>query len=76
MHGFDRNWQDVPRFIIGYLRHRHAGGLILRSPASVVVDNAGVIAATMAPLADLPDRAGLGKDAIRKQILLQTGQDE
>ena len=76
MKGFAEKWRDVPHFIIGItkeiwedreigsLRHRYAPGLIVRSPASVVVDNSGVIAATMATLAEFPDRALLGEDVI------------
>ncbi len=76
MRGFDPKWQDVPHFIIGItkdiwedrgvgsLRHLYAPGLIVRSPASVVVDNSGVIAATLATLAEFPDRALLGEDVI------------
>ena len=76
MKGFDEKWRDVPHFIngitheiwearrIGSLRHRYAPGLIVRSPASVVVDSSGVIAATMATLAEFPDRELLGEDVI------------
>lgn len=76
MKGFDTKWRDVPHFIIGItkeiwedreigsLRHRYAPGLIVRSPASVVVDNSNVIAATMATLAEFPDRELFGEDVI------------
>lgn len=76
MKGFGAEWRDVPHFIngmtheiwearqIGSLRRRYAPGLIVRSPASVVVDSSGVIAATMATLAELPDRELLGEDVI------------
>jgi predicted ester cyclase len=76
MKGFDPKWRDVPHFIlgitkeiwedreIGSLRHRYAPGLIVRSPASVVVDNTNVIAATMATLAEFPDRELPGEDVI------------
>ena len=76
LRGFDPRWRDVPDFIIGItrqiwedreigaLRHLYADGLIVRSPASVVVGNAGVIAATMATLAEFPDRELLGEDVI------------
>jgi len=76
MKGFDAKWRDVPHFIngitqeiwedrnIGSLRHRYAPGLIVRSPASVVVDNTNVIAATMATLAEFPDRELPGEDVI------------
>lgn len=76
MKGFDQKWRDVPDFILGItkeiwedrqifsLGHRYAPGLIVRSPASVLVDNSRVIAATMATLAEFPDRALLGEDVI------------
>lgn len=76
MKGFDPKWRDVPHFIngitreiwedrqIGSLRRRYAPGLIVRSPASVVVDNSNVIAATMATLAEFPDRELPGEDVI------------
>ncbi len=76
MRGFDPKWRDVPHFIIGITReiwedreiasltHRYAPGLIVRSPASVLVDNSRVIAATMATLAEFPDRELLGEDVI------------
>lgn len=76
MRGFDPRWRDVPHFIngitheiwegrqIGALRELYAPGLVVRSPASIVVDNTGVIAATMATLAEFPDRELLGEDVI------------
>jgi len=76
MRGFDPKWQNVPHYIIGItkeiwedrkigsLRGLYAKGLIARSPASVVVGNTGVIAATMATLAEFPEPALLGADVI------------
>ena len=76
MKGFDPKWRDVPHFVMGITReiwedraiasltHRYAPGLIVRSPASVVVDNSRIIAATMATLAEFPDRELLGEDVI------------
>jgi hypothetical protein len=76
LQGFDPKWRDVPDFINGItreiwedrniasLRQRYAPGLIVRSPASVVVDNSNVIAATMATLAEFPDRELPGEDVI------------
>ncbi|SMX46268.1 nuclear transport factor 2 family protein [Maliponia aquimaris] len=76
MRGFDPKWRDVPEFINGItyeiwearqiasLTHRYAPGLIVRSPASVLTDNTNVIAATMATLAEFPDRELLGEDVI------------
>ncbi len=76
MRGFNPKWRDVPHFIngityeiwearqIGSLLSRYAPGLIVRSPASVLIDNTNVIAATMATLAEFPDRELLGEDVI------------
>ena len=76
MRGFSDEWADVPDFILGVtkriwedreiasLRHHYAPDLVVRSPASVVVDASGVIAATMATLAEFPDRELLGEDVI------------
>jgi predicted ester cyclase len=76
MKGFDPRWQDLPDFIIGITReiwedrgiatltHRYGPDIPVRSPASVVVGNQGVIAATMATLAEFPDRVLLGEDVI------------
>lgn len=76
MKGFDPKWQDLPDWIIGITREiweergiasltqRYAENIPVRSPASVVVGNAGVIAATMATLAEFPDRTLLGEDVI------------
>ena len=76
MTGFDPKWKDPPDFIIGITReiweHRDIGSLTsryfktipVRSPASLVLGNEGVIAATMATLAEFPDRTLLGEDVI------------
>lgn len=76
MKGFDPNFRDFPGYIIGITKeiwedrgiatlHRYyADDIVVRSPASVVVGNAGVIAATMATLAEFPDRTLLGEDVI------------
>lgn len=76
MRGFATHWTDVPHFIngityeiwegrqIGSLAHRYAPGLIVRSPASVLSDNSQVIGATLATLAEFPDRQLLGEDVI------------
>lgn len=76
MKGFDPKWRDFPDFIIGITReiwedrgiatltHRYGPQIPVRSPASVVVGNRGVIAATMATLAEFPDRTLLGEDVI------------
>ncbi|MCY4178736.1 MAG: ester cyclase [Litoreibacter sp.] len=76
MEGFDAKWRDVPHYIngithdiwearrIGSLKQYYGEGLIVRSPASIVEGNDGIIAATMATLAEFPDRALLGEDVI------------
>ena len=74
--GFDKKWKDLPDYILGVTReiwedrgiatleHYYAEDIVVRSPASVVVGNKGVIAATMATLAEFPDRKLLGEDVI------------
>jgi hypothetical protein len=76
MKGFDPKFRDFPDYIIGITKeiwedrgiatlHRYyAPDIVVRSPASVVVGNQGVIAATMATLAEFPDRTLLGEDVI------------
>ncbi len=76
MTGFDPKWKDPADFIIGVtkeiwedrvissLTHRYHKTIPVRSPASLVVGNQGVIAATMATLAEFPDRALYGEDVI------------
>ncbi|MFN4009029.1 MAG: ester cyclase [Pannonibacter sp.] len=76
MKGFDPHWTDFPHYILGITKeiwedrglstlHRYyAPDIIVRTPASVAQGNAGVIAATMATLAEFPDRTLLGEDVI------------
>lgn len=76
MIGFDPQYRDPPDYILGITReiwedrgidtlHRsYAPGIVVRSPSGVVVGNAGVIGATMATLAEFPDRQLLGEDVI------------
>jgi predicted ester cyclase len=76
MKGFDPRFRDFPDYILGVTREiwedRRIGSLesyyapdiIVRSPASVVRGNKGVIGATMATLAEFPDRQLLGEDVI------------
>ena len=76
MKGFDPRFRDFPDYIIGITREiwedrgiatlhdYYAPDIVVRSPASVVVGNEGVIAATMATLAEFPDRTLLGEDVI------------
>ena len=94
MRGFDPKWQDVPHFIIGItkeiweereigsLRHRYADGLIVRSPASVVVDNSnGYLAALVEPLGGKmtvisPEEAAAGKKRGSFDLILIDGAVE
>ena len=76
MKGFSNRFKDFPDYIIGItkeiwedrgiatLHDYYAPDIVVRSPASVVVGNEGVIAATMATLAEFPDRELLGDDVI------------
>ncbi|WP_170525375.1 ester cyclase [Ruegeria arenilitoris] len=76
MKGFDPRFKDFPDYIIGItkeiwedrgiatLHHYYSPNIVVRSPASVVVGNQDVIAATMATLAEFPDRTLLGEDVI------------
>ena len=76
MQGFDPKFRDFPDYIIGItkeiwedrgihtLKHYYAPDIVVRSPAGVVVGNDRVIAATMATLAEFPDRTLLGEDVI------------
>lgn len=74
--GFDAKFVDFSDYILKVTReiwedrgiatlHRYyAKDIVVRSPASVVRGNQGVIAATMATLAEFPDRELLGEDVI------------
>lgn len=76
MKGFDPKFRDFPDYIIGITKeiwedrgiatlHQYYGkDIVVRSPAGVVTGNAGVIAATLATLAEFPDRTLLGQDVI------------
>ena len=76
MQGFDARFGDFPDYILGItkeiwedrgiatLHHYYAEDIVVRSPASVVTGNAGVIAATMATLHEFPDRCLFGEDVI------------
>jgi predicted ester cyclase len=76
MKGFDPKFRDLPGYILGItreiwedrgiatLKRYYAPAIKVRSPAGVVVGNEGVIAATMATLAEFPDRTLLGEDVI------------
>ncbi len=76
MQGFDPKFRDFPDYIIGItkeiwedrgiatLHHYYAPDIVVRSPGSVVIGNQNVIGATMATLAEFPDRQLLGEDVI------------
>ena len=76
MKGFDPKWKDFPDFIIGItkeiwenrdissLKHYYSRDIPVRSPGSLVIGNTKVIAATVATLAEFPDRTLLGEDVI------------
>jgi predicted ester cyclase len=76
MKGFDPKFKDFPDYIIGITKeiwedrgiatlHRYySQDIVVRSPASVVIGNKKVIGATMATLAEFPDRTLLGEDVI------------
>lgn len=76
MKGFDPKFLDFPDYIVGItkeiwedrgiamLHDYYAPDIVVRSPASVVKGHEGVIAATMATLAEFPDRTLYGEDVI------------
>ncbi len=76
MKGFDQRWKDFPDYIIGITREiwegreiaalhdYYAPDIILRSSAGLSKGNVAVIQATVATLAEFPDRKLLGEDVI------------
>lgn len=76
MKGFDPKFRDFPDYIIGItkeiwedrgiatLHDYYSADIVVRTPASVVVGNQNVIGATLATLAEFPDRELLGEDVI------------
>lgn len=76
MKGFEPKFADFPDYIlritreiwedrgIATLHDYYAPDIVVRAPGSVVAGNGGVIAATMATLAEFPDRTLLGEDVI------------
>ncbi|MDA5095491.1 nuclear transport factor 2 family protein [Aliiroseovarius sp. KMU-50] len=76
MKGFDSKFKDFPDYIIEITREIwegrglatlhdcYAPDIVVRSPGSVVIGNENVIGATMATLAEFPDRELLGEDVI------------
>lgn len=76
MEGFDPSFATPEEYILGITKeiwedrglatlHRYyAPDVIVRSPSGMMVGNQAVIAATMATLAEIPDRQLLGEDVI------------
>ncbi len=76
MKGFDPKFNDFTDYILGItkeiwedrniatLDHYYSEDIIVRSPSGVVEGNQGVVAATLATLAEFPDRTLLGEDVI------------
>jgi predicted ester cyclase len=76
MKGFDPRWKDFPDYIIGITKeiwedrgidtlHRYySPDIVVRSTAGVVFGNGGNISATIANLAEFPDRKLYGEDVI------------
>lgn len=76
MQGFDPKFKDFPDYILGITReiwedrgiatlhHYYTKDIPVRSPGSVVRGNQDVIGATMATLAEFPNRRLLGEDVI------------
>ncbi|MCW8333312.1 ester cyclase [Vibrio sp. SCSIO 43135] len=76
MAGFDEKWRDFPDYIIGItkeiwedrglhtLEHYYSPDIVVRTPLSIAQGNEGVISATMATLAEFPDRTLFGEDVI------------
>ncbi|UWR55355.1 nuclear transport factor 2 family protein [Phaeobacter inhibens] len=76
MKGFDPKFKDFPDYIIGItkeiwedrgistLHEYYAPEIVVRMPGAVSTGNQGVIGATMATLAEFPDRTLLGEEVI------------
>ncbi len=76
MKGFDPKFRDFPDYILGItkeiwedrglatLNEYYAPDIVVRMPGSIATGNQGVIGATMATLAEFPDRTLLGEDVI------------
>lgn len=76
MVGFDPKWRSFPDYIIGItqeiwegravgsLREYYADDVIVRMPGGISVGNERVIAATLATLAEFPDRTLLADDVV------------
>lgn len=73
---YSNRWADFPDYILGItkeiwedrgiatLHDYYSSDIVVRSPGSVVIGNEKVIGATMATLAEFPDRQLLGEDVI------------
>ncbi|WP_282095421.1 ester cyclase [Epibacterium ulvae] len=76
MKGFNPKFRDFPDYIVGItkeiwedrglatLHEYYAPDIVVRMPGSVSTGNKGVIGATMATLAEFPDRTLFGEDVI------------
>jgi len=76
MKNFSNEWKDFPDYIIGItkeiwedrgigeLNHYYTDDIPVRSPMGIQRGNQAVIAATMATVAEFPDRQLLGEDVI------------
>lgn len=76
MQGFDSRFKDFPDYIIGItkeiweergiatLHQYYSPEILVRTPAGITEGNKGVIAATLATLAEFPDRTLFGEDVI------------
>jgi len=76
MKGFAPAYEDLPDFIfkitkeiweergIHTLENRYAPNIPVRAPGGLIIGNKAVIAATLATLAEFPDRQLLGEDVI------------
>ncbi|MGB0867529.1 MAG: ester cyclase, partial [Granulosicoccaceae bacterium] len=76
MQGFDPKFKDFPDYILGItkeiwedrgiatLHQYYSKDIVVRTPLALSVGNEGVIAATLATLAEFPDRTLLGEDVI------------
>ena len=76
MKGFDPQYQDFPDYIlkitkeiwedrgVSTLHQHYAPDIVVRSPSGITLGNQAVIGATLATLAEFPDRELLGEDVI------------
>lgn len=76
MVGFDPKWQDFPDYILGItkeiwedrglhtLHNYYAEDIVVRTPQAISIGNKDVINATLAVLAQYPDRTLYGEDVI------------